>query len=116
MKSIVFILCLVHGGGISACQNVQKTETHLPTRSAAEEFKADSIIRDTVINNQGVKLVMAYDNARHRATFVLAGKVITLRQDTTASGIRYSNPLYEYTEHQGQLTLKKGGKLIFSKP
>ena len=37
-----------------------------------------------------------------------------MKQDTTASGIQYSNEDYLFTEWQGKMELKKDGKTIFS--
>ena len=33
-----------------------------------------------------------------------------------ASEINSRNATYEYTEHQGKMTLKKGDKIVFSNP
>lgn len=116
MKAFLFILSLAISGGLYACQSAQKTDEQAATKTIAQQPSDDPIIRDTVTNRQGVKLVMAYDNTNLTATFRLDGKEIHLKQDTTASGIKYSNAEYEYTEHQGKMTLKKGDKIIFSKP
>ncbi|GAB3788807.1 hypothetical protein GCM10028818_56100 [Spirosoma horti] len=116
MRLSLLLFSLVISVGTYSCRTAEKTNEQTPTRTSTETFTADSIVRDTVTNSKGVKLAMEYNKARHSATFVLAGKAIILRQDTTASGLRYSNTRYEYTEHQGQLTLKKEGKIIFRKP
>ncbi|WP_080055638.1 MliC family protein [Spirosoma aerolatum] len=113
MKSIIFLLSIALSGGLYACQSSQKTVKQSSTQTTAKQPIADSIVRDTVTNSQGVKLAMAYDNAKHTATFVLNGTEIKLKQDTTASGIKYSNSEYEYTEHQGKMTLKKGNEILF---
>ena len=104
MKLIRLILGLVGGLVTYSCQQTQKTT----------EQKADGIIRDTITNKDGVRLVMAFDNANHTARFVVKGEVIELKQDTLASGINYSNPVYEFREHQGEGLLKKRGNVLFS--
>lgn len=116
MKSIVFILSLAFNAGLYACQSPQKSNEQAATQPAAQPPATDPIVRDTVTNRQGDTLVMAYDNTNLTATFMLAGEEIKLKQDTTASGIKYSNAEYEYTEHQGKMTLKKRAKIVFSKP
>lgn len=116
MKSILFILSLTIGAGLYACQSTQKTNEQAATQPVAQPPATDPIVRDTVTNRQGDTLVMAYDNTNLTATFMLDGKEIKLKQDTTASGIKYSNAEYEYTEHQGAMTLKKRAKIVFSKP
>ena len=113
MRSTLLTLSLVFSAGIYACQPAQTADQQSSTQTGAEDTLANSIVRDTITNSQGVKLIMGYDNANHDATFVLKGEAITLKQDTTASGLKYSNAEYEYTEHQGKLTLKKGGKVVF---
>lgn len=116
MKSTSFILSILLSLGIYASQSALKSLVKAPTQLVTQESITDSIVRDTVINRQGVKLSMLYDNARHRATFVLHGETINLTQDTVASGIIYRNAEYKYTEHQGNITLKKGDKILFSYP
>ncbi|RAJ93243.1 hypothetical protein LX87_04755 [Larkinella arboricola] len=116
MKSILFTLNLFLSVAIYACQSSEETGKQPPGQTAAEQPTADSILRDTLTNSQGIKLAMAYNNANRTATFVLAGEVIHLKQDTLAAGIKYRNAEYEYTEHQGTMTLKKGDKIVFSNP
>ena len=48
------------------------------------------------------------------ALFVFNGETIELKGDTTASGIRYSNKHYIFTEHQGKMELLKDNKVIFT--
>lgn len=116
MKSILLILSLATGGGLYACQSTQNTDGQVATQPVAQPSAADPIVRDTVTNRQGDTLVMAYDNTNLTATFMLDRQEIKLKQDTTASGIKYSNAEYEYTEHQGTMILKKRAKIVFSKP
>lgn len=75
---------------------------------------ADAIVKTTVTNADGTRLDMVYNNTRHTSRYILNGDTIDMKQDTMASGIRYSNSRYEYAEWHGQITLKKDGKVIFS--
>jgi membrane-bound inhibitor of C-type lysozyme len=116
MKPFLLVLTIVLLMGIHACQSSQKADQQSLAQSPAEAPTVDSTVWDTVTNSRGAKLIMAYDNARHTALFILADEVIKLRQDTLAAGIKYSNAEYEYTEHQGKMTLRKGNKIVFSHP
>jgi membrane-bound inhibitor of C-type lysozyme len=114
MKITQLISVLVVSVVTCSCQPTQKTAGQTPSRAVAAEQKADEIIRDTVTSTDGVRLAMAFDNATHTARFVLKGESIELKQDTLASGITYSNPVYEFYEHQGEGVLKKGENILFN--
>ena len=73
----------------------------------------DDFMQATSFSKEGVPLAMRYNNTDHTARFILKGDTIALTQDTTASGIRYHNRTYVYTERQGQGTLTKDGEIIF---
>ena len=74
----------------------------------------DEIVKDSVTNPKGETLQMLFNNTTSTATFTLKNEVIEMKQDTTASGIQYSNENYLFTEWQGKMELKKDGKTIFS--
>lgn len=74
----------------------------------------DQIVKNSVTNNQGVTLTQIFNNSKGTATFVLNGETIETKQDTMASGIKYSNAHYQYTEHQGEIQITKDGKIIYS--
>jgi hypothetical protein len=76
MKSPLLILSMVFIVGMYSCHSYEKTGEQSLMQIAAEEPTADSIVRDTLTNSQGIQLAMTYDNARHTATFVLEGKEI----------------------------------------
>ncbi len=67
----------------------------------------------SVKNKEGKTLEMKFDNAKNTASFVFDGKTIELKADTTASGVKYSNKDYVFTEHQGKMELIKDGKAVF---
>lgn len=73
----------------------------------------DDVLESTVIDKNGKKLHMSFNNTLNKATFELNGETIDLKGDTTASGIQYHNENYVYTEHQGNMELKKDGKIVF---
>ncbi len=74
----------------------------------------DQIVKSSVTNQDGIRLDMTYNNTKRTARFVLKGENIDLKQDTTASGIKYSNIHFEFNEWHGEVTLKKDGAVIFS--
>jgi membrane-bound inhibitor of C-type lysozyme len=73
----------------------------------------EEIVRNSVTDLHGTKLYMTFDNDRETATFVFEGETIRTKQDTMASGVKCTNKHYEFLEHQGNITLKKDGKLVF---
>jgi len=82
-------------------------------QSSAPKPVTDEIVTSSVTNKDGIKLDMIYNNTKRTATFKLNGETIEMKQDTTASGIRYSNKNYLYSEWHGQIELKKDGKTIY---
>jgi hypothetical protein len=84
-----------------------------------DNFEEDStptmeeIVRHSVSDLHGTKLYMTFDNDRETATFVLEGETIKTKQDTMASGVKCTNKHYEFLELEGNITLKKDGKLVF---
>lgn len=73
-----------------------------------------NLIESIVKNEEGKTLEMKFDNSNNTASFVFDGKTIALNADTTASGIRYINKDYVFTEHQGKIKLLKNGEVIFN--
>jgi membrane-bound inhibitor of C-type lysozyme len=110
MRSVLLLssalICLL----LSSCQQNEKTRG----RPATQTKVTGEIIRDTVTDKDGRTLAMTFNNAKQTATLVWQGETIELRQDRMASGIKYSNPIYELTEHQGVLTLSKGRNVVFN--
>ncbi len=110
-------IALLGGLFYTSCSNAPKQETQPveveETVTTVTEVPADEIVTNSVTDKKGVKLDMTYNNTKNTATFVLNGETIELKADTTASGIKYSNSQYVYTEHQGNIDLKKDGKTVF---
>ena len=110
MKLLFFVSSVLIISLIGSCKKAEKAYR----QPAVQTQAGHEIIRDTVRNQQGMELVMAFDNSKRTAVLVWHGETIELRQDTVASGMRYSNATYELTEHQGTLTLRKGEDAVFS--
>ncbi len=75
---------------------------------------SDQIVQSSVTNQDGIRLDMTYNNTQRTARFIFKGESIDLKQDTTASGIKYSNAHFEFSEWHGEVTLKKDGEVIFT--
>ncbi|MFB6341909.1 MliC family protein [Saccharicrinis sp. FJH62] len=71
-------------------------------------------VKTTVYNLAGDSLILKYNNGSGSCKLVHNGDTMLLHQDTTASGIRYSNKQYLYTEWHGEITLKKGKDIVFT--
>ncbi|MCD7972581.1 MAG: MliC family protein [Candidatus Azobacteroides sp.] len=102
----LFTFALVTGTLLTACNNNRPAEHAIETN--------DVIVTNTVKDHEGNPLDMSYNNTKGTATFHYRGDTIHLKQDTMASGIRYSNDEYEYSEWHGQMTLKRNGKVIYT--
>ena len=110
MKQSLFVITLIASLLLVSCGENKKpaNKSVIPIETAA-----DQIVKATVTNPDGVRLDMEYNNAKRTARFILKGETIDLKQDTTASGIKYSNSHYEYREWHGEITLKKDGQEVF---
>lgn len=111
MTTKVLTLLILIGLVFVSCKENIKSDTQGTTQI---ETTVDKIVKTSVTNKDGAKLDMEFDNSKGTATFLFKGIKIELKQDTTASGIKYSNSNYEYTEWHGELSLKKDGKEIFT--
>lgn len=105
--------------GLFACKNPKEGETETPKVDSLEVVtppapKADEIVMDSLTNKEGKMLKMLFNNTQSTATFTFENETIEMKQDTTASGIQYSNEHFVFTEWQGQVDLKKDGKSIFT--
>lgn len=110
MRFLFFFFGSVFSLLLSSCQQNEKARE----QPAEQREVTQEIVRDTITNKAGRTLVMVFNNAKQTATLVWQGETIELKQDQMASGIKYSNATYELTEHQGELTLSKGGNVVFN--
>ncbi|HHV04090.1 MAG: MliC family protein [Bacteroidales bacterium] len=72
-----------------------------------------NIVKTTLTDTAGNVLQMEFDKTAGTAVLYFMGDTIFLKQDTMASGIRYSNPRYVYIEWQGHVTLIKDSLIVF---
>lgn len=95
----ILVVCLfLSGWGLSSCSG----------------NKGSEVVEASVTNKEGVVLEMVYHNTQRTAVFTLNGERIELKQDTMASGVKYSNSRYVYSEWHGEMSLKKDGKEVWS--
>jgi len=112
MKNIFFIAVLFSMVMLSCKKEVTADREVMGVDSVQTE--QPEIITDSVTNAAGVTLKMQFDNAAETALLELNGEKIELKQERMASGIKYSNVDYQFTEHQGKMELSKAGKVIYS--
>ncbi|TDQ80075.1 MliC family protein [Sphingobacterium yanglingense] len=103
--------------GTTACQSNNKQASDNQSTSIEHTVGADeaNIVLDSLKDDKGNILNMKFDNAAGTATFVFHKDTILLTQDTTASGVQYSNENYTFTEHQAEAILTKNGTVVFFK-
>ena len=77
-------------------------------------FQQPEIVRSTIISPDGITLKQTFNNVNGTCVLELKGEMIELTQERMASGIKYSNQHYIYTNWHGETRLLKDGKLIFS--
>jgi len=105
---------------VSSCSNPQKTQevkTTVDTTSTSltdnGQPKGDTLVVDTTINSEGKKLISTFDNVKGIATLNFNGEKIDLVEDKMASGVKYHNEHYIYTNWHGETELTKDGKVVF---
>ena len=100
---------------LTACNNTGKQlDGQTPVQQEETMQPVDEIISDSVTNESGQKLNMLFNNSKGTAILTFEGENIELKQDTMASGIKYSNNDYEFTEWHGEIVLKKSGNIVFN--
>jgi len=104
----------------SSCQN-RKSNSESGKDSSKSELQSDdsllkkaAIVSSTTTNKDGITLKYTFNNSEGTCILELNGEIIKLKQERMASGIKYSNEHFIYTNWQGETNLFKDGKLIFS--
>ncbi len=92
----------------------RKSDLKSVSASSITSFQQPKIVRSTITNPDGITLKQTFNNVNGTCVLVLKGELIELKQDRMASGIKYSNEHYIYTNWHGETRLLKDGKLIFS--
>jgi membrane-bound inhibitor of C-type lysozyme len=120
MTKGLVILLVVSQLIFSSCQN-RKSGNQTEKSSSGTELKKDNstlknneIVSSTTTNKDGISLKYTFNNSVGICILELNGEIIELKQERTASGIKYSNEHFIYTNWHGETNLFKDGKLIFS--
>jgi membrane-bound inhibitor of C-type lysozyme len=107
MKKMVFIAAIIASFGLmmASCNGSKE-------KKSAQQ---DEIVTGAITNADGISLDYAFNNTQGTAIFVLNGDTIKMQQERMASGVKYKNDDYVYTEWQGNVTLQKGETIVFEK-
>ena len=101
MRKIAFILTAALLLSATACTN-----------SGKKDNNNQELVTETFTNSNGETLSATYTD--ETVTLNFNGETIVLQQQPSGSGIRYVNDIYEYTEWQNEVELKKNGTVIFA--
>jgi membrane-bound inhibitor of C-type lysozyme len=114
MKKETLLIALVAGVFLASCggNTAGKKQDSEDLNKTAAIF--DKLVQSAVIDSTGSILEMAFNPTNDSALFVFNGEIIELKADTVASGIRYSNKDYVFSEWHGEITLTKNGKVVFT--
>lgn len=94
-------------------QNQDKNSERFGTIQA-DTIPQKNVVTATISNSEGVSLTLKFDKARKTCEIEFDGEKAELTQQRMASGIKYSNDHYVYTEWHGEIRLYKDRKLVFS--
>jgi len=114
---VLFVASLLF---FSSCQNRKSNNKTSRSSSGTElkpeesSLKSNEIISSTTTNKDGISLKYTFNNSDGTCILELNGEIIELKQERMASGIKYSNEHFIYTNWHGETNLFKDGKLIFS--
>lgn len=73
----------------------------------------DEIVKSKAEDNQGKIIDMTFNNTTDMVTVVYEGEKIEMKAQKTASGMWYSNELYELRGQGSHVVLSKNGTKIF---
>lgn len=105
--------------------NINKMKTHILCISlftlliiSCSQKKGEEVVKryyeETYVGDNKDSLKLSFLNDENKVAINFYGEQIELEQIPSASGIQYKNKDYEFTQWQGETTLKKGEKLLFT--
>jgi membrane-bound inhibitor of C-type lysozyme len=115
MIKIILTFAMLTALLFASCKENTKQDKQETTKTGNKTTTTDEIITTSSTDKDGAKLDITFNNTKKTATLKFKGETIEMRQDTSASGIKYSNVNYIYREHQGNIELVKDGKVLFKK-
>ena len=113
-KSNLLIMALAGLTLVSCGQKNKKDATVVESVTTTETKTTDQIVKSSFSDPGGKTLEISFNKVDGTATAVLNGEKIALKRDTTASGVRMHSDKYEYEEWQGNIVIKKEGKVIYN--
>jgi hypothetical protein len=113
MKKEILIMAAIAGAFLVSCGGNSSSRKQNSDNLDKTASLIDNLAQSAVRDSAGSILEMSFDEESNTALFVFNGEIIEMRRDTTASGVRYSNPHYVYTEWHGEITLQKDGEEVF---
>ncbi|MDR0693802.1 MAG: MliC family protein [Prevotellaceae bacterium] len=113
MKKEILLIVTVAGAFLVSCGGNNSSKQQNSDKLDNIATLIDNLAQSAVVDSAGSILEMSFNEENNTAFFVFNGEIIEMQRDTVASGIRYSNPHYVYTEWHGEMTLEKDGKEVF---
>ena len=112
MQKKILAIAMLTSLILTSCKDTSKQEsTEAKTETVATT--ADEIVKSTLIDKNGKKLEMSFNNTKDVATLNFNGETLEMKGQETASGIFYKNDHYELQGKGENVELKKDGKTVF---
>lgn len=114
--SFLFIVSLLFLVSCQSRKSMSKTEkkvTDTEVKSEPSSLQKKEIVSGQMTDHGGNVLNYTFNNSGRTCILEINGELIHLNQERTASGIKYSNEQYSYSNWHGETRLSKDGKLIF---
>lgn len=92
----------------------QSKQAEVSATNVPDTLTQPKIVTATIANKDGAVLLLKFNNATGTCEIEVDGEKAELKQQRMASGIKYSNDHFLYTEWHGEIRLYKDGKLVFS--
>lgn len=77
---------------------------------------ADKEIRDVIVDSEGNKMELVFHNEKEELSINYRGEKYHLKQVPMASGIRYEDGEYQFSQWQGKTEFSKNDQILFRSP
>ena len=113
MKRIVLTLAVTVALFLTSCKESthEKSDTTIIENTEATTTTESTVT--SLLDKDGRKLEIHYDNTNGMATVTFDGETIEMKQEKAASGVWFKNDSYELRGKGNDLTLEKDGKVVF---
>lgn len=112
-KQFFIMLTLVFASLLTACKGGVKRENTADSTAKVSIASSDDIVTQSLVDEQGERLELIFDNAKDLVTIHFRGDTAALPSQKPASGIWYENDRYELRGKGKQITLIKDGETVF---